>query len=223
MDYSVYELAAYSAFIIIIIGFSIYGEYKCLKEGRPLFYQLSVCSIILSALSNVYDTLTIFFFHQWWAGISLPTIAYYGEIMLFFGAVMEMVRLLKSKGIDCSLKTGFGMKAILLACVPIFLEVYGFVLCVPYYGVLYSVISLAFVILPTYAAALVVHKKDDESGFVRSLRLPCSGIVLAGIAGFFVNYTLCIGGPFYLINCCFFVFFAVIIVIGLERGSKKWI
>ena len=223
MDYSVYEIVAFFTFLIISIGCSVYGAYKCLKEGRPLFYQLFVCAIILSALSNVYDTLTIFFFHQWWAGISLPTIAYYGEIMLFFGAVMEMVLFLKSKGIDCSLKTGFGLKTILLASVPAFLEVYGFFLLVPYNGVLYSAISLAFTLLPTYAAALVVLKKDDQSGFVRSLRLPCSGIMLACETGSFIDYTLCIDGPFYLINCCIFAFFAVIIVIGLERGNKKWI
>ena len=223
MDQLINRATAYYIPCIILLASSLYGEYQYIRKGRPLFYQLVICVSFISSLSNIYNTLSMFLFDKWWDGISLTVIASFGLMLLIFGAITEMMEFMKSKGIDCSIKNGFGLKTVLLACISLIPMIICCILIIPLDGPGYSVLYMVFMSLPVYASALIVFRMDDENGITSSLRLPCCAIMLDSIAVAFCEYTVYLSLSAFFINNWIHIILAVLILIAMERGSRKWI
>lgn len=202
-----------------------YGELKYFKKGRPIFYQFVLLGLLSAMLSMVYDIITFMFFESSWDGFSLSTFATLGFALMFVGSMVELFKHLEERGVTCSFARDFGLCEKLLAIVPIAVEIYLFFMIVKIDPVrinnIWLGISIFILTLPTYLAALLLFRKDNGSGNVRSLRPFCFGMILFQVLFLNIYYSMFIGGLVYCIAIVLFGVSAVFLVAELERGSKN--
>ncbi len=208
----------------------IYCEYKFFKDGRPAFYQLILCALITSELSFIYDTIEYYVFDEWWDGFTLSGAAAMGSAILLIGGTIEMFTFLKEKGLDCTLKSGFKIKAVALALIPAIFEVALLIYSISLeifledkVELILALVTILCRIIATYLAGLVIFRKDVDAGLVKSLKLAAFGIVLYNIFAITLWVTALLSDAIYVTNVAIANLCGAFIAIGLERGSKKWI
>lgn len=222
---SIELLTSILTFLMYAVAFSVivYGEMKYFKYGRPAFYQLFLCGLLGNTLETAYNYLTFYIFDTYWFGFSLTVLVEIGYNLFFFGAVMEMFGFLKEKGVDCSLRRGFGTKTLLLAFIPVALIGYYIDITVRY-GMYYPSYVLPFLCFAAanYAAGLIAFRRNDEGSFVNPLRRCCRWFIFFSITFMLLN----ISDPFpylYIISTILCIVTEIGILVSLERGSKEWI
>lgn len=213
--------------IALIFGSVLYGERKYFKKGRPVFYQFILLGLLCKMMVTVYDIITYMFFVSAWSGFTLPVLGNLGFALFFSGAMVEIFQQLEGKGVSCSFTKGFGLPSKLLALIPVAAEMIIFYVITKVdpvrQDVVWLSINVVFQIIPSYLASLLLFRKDDGSGYIRSLRPCCLGMIVVQLTFLYFYYSAFVFGLTYCIACILFSLSAVFLTAGLERGSRKWI
>ena len=213
-------IIVFSAVILIVFVAFVYGE---VRHFRPVFCLFILCGMLSDVLSFAYDMVTAFNFDISWDGFSLAVLVSVGSSLFFFGAAMEMIAFLKSKGLDCSFR-GFGLRTFLLALIPVALEisVMTVVAADAVYAAQYVICALCLA-FATYPMTLVAFRRDDGTGIVKALRPCCWSCFAFSLTHMLVSLSAYIGLIPFLVIMILYGIAGILIVAALERGSKRWI
>ena len=216
-------IIVFSAVILIVFVAFVYGEVRHFRNDRPVFCLFILCGMLSDVLSFAYDMVTAFNFDISWDGFSLAVLASVGSSLSFFGAAMEMIAFLKSKGLDCSFR-GFGLRTFLLALIPVALEisVMTVVAADAVYAAQYVICALCLA-FATYPMTLVAFRRDDGTGIVKALRPCCWSCFAFSLTHMLVSLSAYIGLIPFLVIMILYGIAGILIVAALERGSKRWI